>query len=97
MAATAKESEAMEEDPVEDDYVDQEEPEEWEMETEELGDEVAPQDQTGSMEAMTDMVVDAEMPTSTTRTSFTLGTSRASGCYGSHGSRPTTGQHGRSS
>ena len=59
----AEELEAMEEDVGDDDYVDQEEPEE--MEIEELGNEVGPQEQVKTVESMVDVGIDIERPTST--------------------------------
>ena len=59
VAAREDEPEAMEEENAgEDDYVDQEEPEEMEMEAKEFEEEVAPQDQAETMEPMKDAEVD---------------------------------------
>jgi hypothetical protein len=55
-----------EENAGEDDYVDQEEPEEMEMEAKEFEEEAAPQEQAETMEPMEDAEVDTERPTSTT-------------------------------
>jgi hypothetical protein len=67
VVAREDEPEAMEEENAgEDDYVDQEEPEEKEMEAEAFEEEVSPQEQAETMEPMKDAKVDTERPTSTT-------------------------------